>query len=146
MEDQELDFTVETPEQPCPLVSIDQKRMRWAILNLVRNAWQYTPAGGDVTLRLVSRPDRVSILVEDTGIGIPEEAQRNLFTRFFRVMHQHDDDVRGLGLGLYVTKAIIEAHGGYIQVVSEVDQGSTFSIILPTMQAQALTTPPPENA
>ncbi len=145
MEDQELDFVVETPDQSCPLVNIDQKRMRWAILNLVRNAWQYTPAGGDVTLRVVSHPDRVSILVEDTGIGMPEEAQRNLFTRFFRVMHQHDDDVRGLGLGLYVTKAIVEAHGGYIQVVSKVDQGSTFSIILPTMQAQALTTPPPEN-
>lgn len=139
MEDLALHFTIEMPGQPYPPVNIDQKRMRWAIINLVRNAWQYTPAGGDVTIRVINHRDRVIIKVEDTGIGIPEAAQRNLFTRFFRVMHQHDDDVRGLGLGLYVTKAIVEAHGGYIQVFSIVDQGSTFSIILPTMHAPALT-------
>ena len=143
MEDMALDFTVDMADQPYPQVNIDQKRMRWAIINLVRNAWQYTPAGGEVTIRVSDHRDRVSIIVEDTGIGIPEEAQRHLFTRFFRVMHQHDDDVRGLGLGLYVTKAIIEAHGGYIQVFSEVEQGSTFIITLPTVHTAVLTSPQP---
>jgi signal transduction histidine kinase len=66
-------------------------------------------------------------------MGIPPEDQRRLFSRFYRVMHDHDDDVRGLGLGLYVTKAIVEAHGGYIQVMSEVGEGSTFSLVLPAM-------------
>ncbi len=146
MEDMALDFTVEMPDQPYPAVSIDQKRMRWAIINLVRNAWQYTPAGGHVTIRVSDHRDRIIIIVEDTGIGMPEEAQRHLFTRFFRVMHQHDDDVRGLGLGLYVTKSIIEAHGGYIRVLSEVGEGSTFSITLPTIHAATLTSSQAEDA
>ncbi|MFP4394769.1 MAG: ATP-binding protein [Anaerolineales bacterium] len=145
MEDMALNFKVEMPDQPYPQVNIDQKRMRWAIINLVRNAWQYTPAGGDVTIRVNDQRDRIIVMVEDTGIGIPEEAQRNLFTRFFRVMHQQDDDVRGLGLGLYVTKAIVEAHGGYIRVSSEVGQGSAFSITLPTIHATDLPSPQPET-
>jgi signal transduction histidine kinase len=108
--------------------------LRWAVINLVRNAWQYTPAGGSVALRLYGRNGQVVLDIADTGIGISPEDQKRLFARFYRVTNVTADDVRGLGLGLYVTKAIVEAHGGSIQVASREGGGSTFSVILPASQ------------
>jgi signal transduction histidine kinase len=128
-----LTLTVELPDE-LPLVDADTRRLRWAVINLVRNAWQYTPAGGVVTLRLLQRDGQVKLDVVDTGIGISPEDQKNLFTRFYRVTNVTKDDVRGLGLGLYVAKAIVEAHGGQIEVVSEEGVGSTFSVILPALK------------
>ncbi|MGC9393853.1 MAG: ATP-binding protein [Anaerolineae bacterium] len=130
MEEKPLTFVLEM-EDNLPKVNVDVVRLRWALMNLVRNAHQYTDAGGKVTLRLSSTQDNIVFQVVDTGVGIAEEAQKRLFTRFYRVMQSHDDNVRGLGLGLYVTKTIIEAHGGSIQVTSEVEVGSTFTVTLP---------------
>ncbi|HOU12670.1 MAG TPA: ATP-binding protein [Anaerolineae bacterium] len=133
MEEKSLAFTLEI-EPDIPLVNADVARLRWALINLVRNAYQYTDSGGAVRLHLSSSYDRVAFEVTDTGVGISVEDQRRLFSRFHRVMQSRDDNVRGLGLGLYVTKAIVEAHGGYIQVVSEVGGGSTFTLVLPAMR------------
>lgn len=133
VEQKGLTFKVETPAE-LPLVDADTRRLRWAVINLVRNAWQYTPAGGSVTLRLYGRNDQVVLDIADTGIGISPEDQKRLFARFYRVTNVTADDVRGLGLGLYVTKAIIEAHGGNIQVASREGGGSTFSVIIPASQ------------
>ncbi len=131
----EKDLTFRTEISPdLPQVDADVRRLRWAVINLVRNAWQHTPAGGSVTLRLYQRDDQVVLEVEDTGIGIPREDQQRLFSRFYRVTNATQDDVRGIGLGLYVTKAIVEAHGGEIHVLSEEGVGSTFSVILPALQ------------
>jgi signal transduction histidine kinase len=128
-----LKLQVKTPAD-LPLVDADTRRLRWAIINIVRNAWQYTPAGGSVTLRLSEHDGEVVLDVTDTGIGISPEGQQHLFTRFYRVTNVTADDVRGLGLGLYVTRAIVEAHGGNIQVFSKEGVGSTFSVILPALQ------------
>ncbi|MGD1994213.1 MAG: ATP-binding protein, partial [Anaerolineae bacterium] len=114
-----------------PQVDADSRRLRWAVVNLVRNAWQYTPDGGEVTIRLSSRDGQVTIDVIDTGVGLSPEEQQHLFDRFHRGPHDTDDDVRGLGLGLYITKAIVDAHDGELQVVSSEGVGSTFSLILP---------------
>lgn len=130
MEEKPLVFRLEV-EDKLPRISADVARLRWALINLVRNAYQYTDAGGTVTLRLFSEQNNVVFQVIDTGVGIAPEAQKRLFTRFYRVMQSHDDNVRGLGLGLYVTKTIVEAHGGSIQVTSEVGVGSTFTVTLP---------------
>jgi signal transduction histidine kinase len=132
IEEKGLIFHVETPAD-LPLVDADTRRLRWAIINVLRNAWQYTPAGGSVTLRLSEHDGQVVIDVIDTGIGISPEDQQHLFSRFYRVTNATVDDVRGLGLGLYVTRAIVEAHGGNIQVFSEEGVGSTFSIVLPAL-------------
>lgn len=137
MAEKSLTFTLEMPDA-LPLVNADSERLRWALINLVRNAYQYTGPGGTVTLCLSSSSDHIVVDVSDTGAGISLGEQRNLFTRFYRVMQDQDDIVRGLGLGLYVTKAIIEAHNGYVQVVSEVGVGSTFSIVLPAMRETQL--------
>ena len=133
MEEKGITFQVDVPDEVCS-VEGDARRLRWAVVNLVRNAWQYTPAGGQVTLRLCATGSRIVFDVADTGIGIsPPEIQR-LFTRFHRPSSSRPDttdEARGLGLGLYVTKAIVEAHGGEVRVVSRVGSGSTFSLILP---------------
>jgi len=133
MDKKEMTFQVEIPAD-LPLVDADDRRLRWAVINLVRNALQYTPAGGSVTLRLSEHDGQVVLDVIDTGKGISPENQRHLFSRFYRVTNVTEGDVRGLGLGLYVTKAIVEAHGGHIQVTSEEGSGSTFSMILPALQ------------
>ncbi|MFN2108932.1 MAG: ATP-binding protein [Anaerolineae bacterium] len=135
MEEKPLTFILEM-EDNLPKVNVDVTRLRWALINLVRNAHQYTDAGGKITLRLSSAQDDVVFQVIDTGVGIAEEAQKRLFTRFYRVMQSHDDNVRGLGLGLYVAKTIIEAHGGSIHVTSEMGVGSTFTVTLPAAPAQ----------
>jgi signal transduction histidine kinase/HAMP domain-containing protein len=128
-----LMFQVDTPAELSP-VDADPRRLRWAVINLVRNAWQYTPTGGSVTLRLSEHDGQVILDVIDTGIGISPENQKHLFSRFYRVTNVTADDVRGLGLGLYVTRAIVEAHGGSLQIVSKRGFGSTFSVILPALQ------------
>jgi len=130
MEGNGLTFRTEIPDQLPPIVA-DSERLRWAIINLLRNASQYTPEGGTVTLRISVQDDWLVLDVADTGMGIPPEVQKHLFTRFYRGIPTGDDTVRGLGLGLYVTRAIVEAHGGQIRVVSEPGAGSTFSICLP---------------
>ncbi|MBN2392617.1 MAG: HAMP domain-containing protein [Anaerolineae bacterium] len=135
MEEKPLTFILEM-EDSLPRVNVDVVRLRWALVNLVRNAHQYTDAGGKITLRLSSTQDDVVFQVIDTGVGIAVEAQKRLFTRFYRVMQSHDDNVRGLGLGLYVAKTIIEAHGGSIHVVSEMGVGSAFTVTLPAARAQ----------
>ncbi len=135
MEEKPLTFTVEVADN-LPRINADVARLRWALINLVRNALQYTDAGGKVTLRLFSTQNDVVFQVVDTGVGIAEEAQKRLFTRFYRVMQSHDDNVRGLGLGLYVAKIIVEAHGGSIGVSSEVGVGSTFTVTLPAARDQ----------
>jgi signal transduction histidine kinase len=132
MEDKGLVFQVNLLADGCR-VNADIKRLRWALINLVRNAWQYTPSGGQVTLRLSARDGHAVLDIIDTGVGISSQDQTRLFSRFFRASDMTDDDVRGLGLGLYVTKAIVEAHEGEIRVESEKGVGSTFSIILPAL-------------
>lgn len=134
MDEKDLTFDVKIPTG-LPLVDVDTKRLRWAIINLVRNAWQHTSAGG-VSLQLSSHDDRVILDITDTGAGIPPQEQKKIFTRFYNVTQaarDAGDDTRGLGLGLYVTKAIVEAHGGEIALTSKVGAGSTFSVILPAL-------------
>jgi signal transduction histidine kinase len=130
-----LTLHVKTPAE-LPLVDADTSRLRWAVINIVRNAWQYTPVGGSVTLRLSEHNGKVVLDVIDTGIGIAPEDQQRLFSRFYRVTNVTADDIRGLGLGLYVTRAIVEAHGGKIEVFSREGVGSTFSVILPALTEQ----------
>jgi signal transduction histidine kinase len=130
MEEKQLAFTVEISDG-LPELSVDAKRLQWVVVNLVRNAWQYTPEGGSVSVRLYEQNGNVVLDVADTGIGISEKDQEELFTRFYRV--ERATEVRGIGLGLYVARAIVESHGGEIHVSSELGVGSTFSVIIPIL-------------
>ena len=134
MEEKQLAFTVEISDG-LPEFNVDAKRLQWVIVNLVRNAWQYTPEGGSVSVRLYEQNGDVVLDVADTGIGISKKDQEELFTRFYRV--ERATEVRGIGLGLYVAKAIVESHGGEIRVSSEPGVGSTFSVVLPVVTNDA---------
>ncbi len=135
IEENGLNFRTEISDH-LPPITADSERLRWAIINLLRNASQYTPQGGTITLRISAQDNWLVLEVADTGVGIPPEIQKHLFTRFYRGIPTADDTVRGLGLGLYITRAIVEAHGGQIQVASAPGAGSTFTIYLP-LQTEA---------
>jgi signal transduction histidine kinase len=96
--------------------------------NLLRNAVQYTERGGTITISVGPHEGGGQISVSDTGKGIPPTELERIFNRFHRTA---DGDRRGLGLGLYISKAIVDAHGGYIWASSEPGRGSTFSFTLP---------------
>ncbi len=114
-----------------PLLQGDAARLREALLNLLDNAIQYTPPGGKITVRASTSNGQVIIAVSDTGIGIPKMEQQRIFERFYRVDDARSREVGGTGLGLSITRHLVEAHGGRIEVDSEVGRGSTFSLFLP---------------
>ena len=109
----------------------DEDQVYRLISNLVVNSIQYTPTNGSVTL-ILNRDDNYAIIqVRDTGMGIAPEEQAHIFDRFYRVNSDRSRQTGGSGLGLAIAKAIAEAHGGNLQVQSEVGRGSTFIVRLP---------------
>lgn len=129
-EDKNIRFSVHI-EGPIPPMMGDEQRLRRALVSLVKNAHDFTLEGGEVTLTLTADENSVTVSVRDTGVGIAPEDQEHLFTRFYRVPLERTIDTRGVGVDLYVTKAIIEGHGGKIWVESELGKGSTFTFTLP---------------
>ena len=115
-----------------PPLLADEDRITQVLVNLVANAIQYTPEGGDVTISAVRAGDEIHVTVKDTGIGIPPEHIANLFTRFYRVDKSRSRNAGGgSGIGLTVAKHLVEAHGGRIWAESAGEgQGSTFTFSL----------------
>jgi signal transduction histidine kinase len=111
-----------------PLVQADIGMIERALSNLLDNALNYTPDQGDVTVELKDNNDLVTILVHDTGKGIPEQDLPHIFDRFFRVDKSRATE--GTGLGLAITKKIVEVHHGEISVRSQLNKGTTFAIDL----------------
>lgn len=105
-------------------------------MNLLSNASKYTPADGRIEAAVSVRDRLVQITVTDTGIGIPEEEQADLFKRFFRASTARANSISGNGLGLAIVKSIVERHAGQVSVTSAPGMGSTFTVTLPTV-AQA---------
>jgi signal transduction histidine kinase len=117
--------------EPMPLCWGDGDRLGQVLDNLISNALKFTPAGGSVTLRLRAHEGAATLEVADTGLGIPAAEQGRLFERFFRASSATSRAIPGVGLGLTIVKAIIEAHGGRVAVSSEEGVGTTFRIDLP---------------
>jgi signal transduction histidine kinase len=115
-----------------PHIQADEDRITQVLVNLVANAIQYTPEGGDVTISAARHEDEIYISVKDTGIGIPPEHLANLFTRFYRVDKSRSRNAGGgSGIGLTIAKHLVEAHGGRIWAESTGEgQGSTFTFSL----------------
>ena len=113
---------------PPLLLACDRGRILQVLSNLLGNALKFTPAGGRVTTRVSDWGDEVCFSVRDTGCGIPEPLLEAVFHRFWQA---GDDDRRGLGLGLYIAKSIVDAHGGRIWAESLIGSGSTFHFTLP---------------
>jgi two-component system phosphate regulon sensor histidine kinase PhoR len=118
------------PEHQSIEVLGDRERLRQVLHNLIENAIRYNRAGGEVHVSYSSRNGFAAVSVSDTGIGIPPEHLPRIFERFYRVDMERSRETGGTGLGLAIVKHIVEAHGGTIDVVSEVGKGSTFSFTL----------------
>ncbi|HLH63670.1 MAG TPA: hybrid sensor histidine kinase/response regulator [Ktedonobacteraceae bacterium] len=124
--------TLQVPDESIE-VELDADRIGQVILNLLSNAYKYSPPGSPITMTVERTGDVCRISVHDKGLGISAEQQAHIFDRFYRVPGnevQTGSHV-GLGLGLYISNKIVEQHGGRIEVQSTPDKGSTFSIVLP---------------
>jgi signal transduction histidine kinase len=128
--------------EPCE-VSVDATRLRQVFANLLDNAIKYTPEGGRVTITTRNEPGRVVITFQDTGVGIPPEEQDKIWVRLYRGDKSRSQ--RGLGLGLSLVKAVVEAHDGKVTVTSEAGEGSEFSVSLPK-ESQTPSPPKPMAA
>ncbi|MDX2160457.1 MAG: ATP-binding protein [bacterium] len=115
-----------------PVIPGDETRLRQVIDNLLSNAIKYSPDGGVIEVGGRVQPHHVTVYIRDQGIGIKESDQDRVFDRFYRVEDKLSRRTQGTGLGLYLAKAIIEAHGGAIHVESQPGTGSTFTLSLPT--------------
>ena len=115
---------------PLPPIRVDAALIRQAIANLVDNAIKYTPAGF-VRIRAERHGGELIVSVQDSGLGIPLEAQERLFEKFYRVKTRETIRIRGSGLGLAIVKSIVELHRGRVWVESESNKGSTFFLALP---------------
>jgi signal transduction histidine kinase len=117
--------------EPVPAVLGEAARLAQLLDNLVSNAIKFTPSGGSVVVRVRRSGDLACIEVSDTGIGIPDSERERLFQRFFRSQSALERQIQGTGLGLYISKAIVESHGGRIGVNSKEGEGTTFVVELP---------------
>jgi signal transduction histidine kinase len=115
-----------------PKIVADPDRLRQVIGNLTMNAVKYSPHGGSIIIRCRERgPRHVVIEVVDHGLGIPATEMDRLFQKFQRVRSSEHMAISGTGLGLYISRLIVEGHGGNVWVESEVGKGSTFGLVLP---------------
>ncbi|MCX6743085.1 MAG: HAMP domain-containing sensor histidine kinase, partial [Candidatus Parcubacteria bacterium] len=107
----------------------DREKIKSLLFNLISNALKFAPNGKEIKMRLFKDKNNAYFEIEDQGIGIAEKDLPNLFSRFYRIDHEHGD--KGSGLGLAICKWIVEAHGGEIEVKSELGKGSIFTVTLP---------------
>ena len=112
-------------------LEVDPMRLGQVVDNLISNALKFTPDLGSVSVRVLDRLDGVTIEVADTGMGMPPSVQERLFDRFYRAPEATERAIPGTGLGLWITKKIVLAHGGTIGVESIEGLGSTFRVELP---------------
>src|SRR5699024_3499393 len=112
----------------------EPEKIRQILINLLANAINYTPSSGTITLQASETEKEVCLSVSDTGIGMSKDAVSRIFERFYRVDKARSRDRGGTGLGLAIVKHIVEVHQGWIEVDSEIGEGTTFNVYLPKQQ------------
>jgi PAS domain S-box-containing protein len=125
-----ISLSAELPTSISPVMT-DNLLVKEVFANLLSNAIKYTPNGGSVQFRLLDTPKEVRWEITDTGYGIPESDQKNIFLKFFRATNITNKDVSGTGLGLYLIKNVVNSLGGELWFESTVNVGSTFTFTLP---------------
>jgi signal transduction histidine kinase len=128
--DPTVELSVDCPETEV-LVEADAERLRQVAANLVDNAIKYSPGGGTVEIRVSERDGFGVLEVADQGLGIPADEQQRIFEKFYRLDPSMTRGIGGSGLGLYISRELVQQMGGELSVRSEVDRGSTFTVTLP---------------
>jgi CheY-like chemotaxis protein len=125
-------------ENRLPAVRVDGDRLLQVLSNLLSNARKYSPGGGTVRVAARAADGQVTVSVQDEGLGVPPEAQAHLFQKFYRVDNSDRRQIKGTGLGLTISRKIVEAHGGRIWAESAgLGQGSRFSFTMPVAETPA---------
>ena len=132
-EKQNIALRVEIPVG-LPLIQSDQQSMEELMSNLLGNAINYSPEGGEIVVSAGLKEGFLEVRVSDTGIGIAVEEIPKIFDKFYRVKDPRARHVRGTGLGLAIVKAIVDCSGGSVQVDSKPGQGTTFRVLLPVVK------------
>lgn len=133
----QINLRCELPSEPV-VVRADATFLVRVLANLLSNALRYTPAGGDVCISVRADAGQATISVTDTGCGIAESDQPHVFERFYRADQARSRDSGGYGLGLAISKSLVDAHGGTIQIMSQLGQGSTFVVSLPSLDEEQM--------
>ncbi|HEX8552384.1 MAG TPA: CHASE2 domain-containing protein [Abditibacteriaceae bacterium] len=115
---------------------VDSDRLDQIVTNLVSNAVKYSPDGGEVRVRIEEMPQSVQLSVSDTGMGMTTEQQSRLFTKYYRTRDALESGIKGTGLGLFLVRELVKAHGGTIEVTSEHGKGTTFTVALPNTEPE----------
>lgn len=129
-EEKGIDLIVDTNSEDC-VMKFDQNAIERCIINIVGNAIKFTNTSGKILVNIIDLDNILKIEISDTGSGIPPEKLDSIFDRFSQVVNSKREVSKGSGLGLTITKGLIELHGGNITVTSELGKGTTFTIILP---------------
>jgi signal transduction histidine kinase len=137
-EEKKISLKATMPQQL--IIEADRVRIQQAMANLIDNAIKYTQPGGKVEVTVAQKEEKVLISVTDTGMGIPADELPRIWDRLYRGDKSRNE--KGLGLGLSLVRAVVQAHHGAVEVVSEIDHGSTFTIQLPLRLKPAVTTTP----
>lgn len=127
-------ITCELPAEPV-MIEADALRLEQVLQNLLQNAIKYSPDGGQVLVQVRCEEGHAHVTIADQGIGIPQAAQARLFERFYRASNIDQQQISGLGIGLYIVHEIVALHGGSVTVESAEGQGSTFTVSLPLLAA-----------
>ena len=122
------------PEEPL-IVDGDTLRLEQVVHNLLSNAVKYSPFGGEVCVQVTRQEADACVVVADQGLGIPKDALSQIFDRFFRASNAAQQNISGVGIGLFVVREIVTLHGGTVQAESTTGQGSTFTVRLPLAPA-----------
>lgn len=126
-----IEFLLNLPQEPLPNIYADTVKISEVINNFIANAITFSKEGSVIEMGSKVLNNEIVVYVTDNGSGIPKEYQPNLFTKFFHAPASEEQGNKGLGLGLFISKAIIDLHKGKIWVQSEDGKGSTFSFSLP---------------
>lgn len=124
-----LQIRIDAPEELS--VKADRDALEEILSNLIENAIKFSPAGKTVAITARAKDGAAAIAVRDEGVGIPRERQKTIFEKFEQVTQEKKSREKGLGLGLYIVKKLVEAQGGTIAVESQIDAGSTFTFTVP---------------
>jgi len=134
--EKEIALTFDLPPK-LPVIRGDREKIALGLHNLLGNALKYTPSGGQVRMVVTVDAGKLTVEVSDTGIGMTEEDMQRIFDKFYRAKDKRVAKVKGSGLGLAIAREVVRLHGGDISVRSELDKGSTFTLVLPIGEGAA---------